>query len=283
MDEAECIARQMALSAACPDVQVIQTRFRLQLVRGWNIPEGSKVLEVGCGQGDMTAVLAHAVGSSGRVTAVDAADPDYGGPVTVGKSAEHLSQTALGPRIEFHFGYDLDDEENDFPLDSFDYVVFAHCSWYFGSLDQFRRSLARVRPWAGRLCYSEWDLEPRSLDQVAHMLAVLIQGQVEAHRTDGDANVRTPFARSRLKDLLRETGWTLDSDESIDTGQLQDARWEIDSCLANSLDEAKGLDLPTKLVDLLGSQVDVLGLLAGRFGYRSLPSCSIVASRSPSL
>jgi SAM-dependent methyltransferase len=277
VDESEEIASQMALYSACPDVQVIQTRFRLQLVRGWNIPEGSRVLEVGCGQGDMTAVLAHAVGSSGHVTAIDAADPDYGGPVTVGKSAEHLSQTPLGTRIKFHYGYDLLDEANDFPPDAFDYVVFAHCSWYFGSLDQFRRSLARVRPWARQLCYSEWDMEPRSIDQVAHMLAVLIQGQVEAHRVDSISNVRTPFSKSRLEGILGETGWTISSDASIDSGCLQDARWEIDGCLATSLEEAKAIGLPPKLVDLIGSQADVLSLLAERHECRSLSSRSIVA------
>ncbi|WZO98433.1 methyltransferase domain-containing protein [Isosphaeraceae bacterium EP7] len=280
MDEAEFIASQMALYAACPDVQVIQTRMRLQLVRGWRIPEGARVLEVGCGQGDMTAVLAHVVGSSGRVTAIDNADPDYGGPVTVGRSAEHLSESALGPRIAFHYGYDLLDEANGFPPDSFDYVVFAHCSWYFGSLDQLRRSLARVRPWASTLCFAEWDLEPRSIDQVAHMLAVLIQGQVEAYQTDSDANVRSPFSGSTLRGLLGETDWSIASDESIDTGPLHDGRWEIDRCLETSTDEAEGLDLPQKLVDLIGSQTEILGLLAEKHGSRSLPSYSIVASKS---
>jgi SAM-dependent methyltransferase len=280
MDEAEFIASQMALYAACPDDQVIQTRMRLQLARGWQIPEGAKVLEVGCGQGDMTAVLAHVVGSSGLVTAVDNADTDYGGPVTVGRSAEHLSQTPLGPRIQFHYSYDLLDESNGFPRDSFDYVVFAHCSWYFGSLDQLRQSLARVRPWAATLCFAEWDPEPRSLDQVAHMLAVMIQGEVEAYQTDSYANVRTPFSRSTLKKLLSETGWTLDSDETIDTGQLQDARWEIERCLETSLDDATELDLPPRLIDLIGSQTDLLGQLAEKHGYRSLATYSIIASKA---
>ena len=280
MDEAEEIAGLMALSAACPDIQVIQTRFRLQLVRGWQIPEGANVLEVGCGQGDMTAVLAHAVGPSGRVTALDAARPDYGGPVTVGRSSEHLSQTRLGPRIDFHYDYDLLDLANDFPPDRFDFVVFAHCSWYFGSVDQFRRTLARVRPWAKRLCYSEWDLEPRSIGQVAHMLAVLIQGQVEAFRAESEANVRSPFSRTRLESLLRETGWTPTSDSTIDTGPLQDGGWEVDRCLHQTLGEAEGLDLPPKFREFLAGQGEVLTRLAGQYPARSLPSCSIVAERS---
>ena len=281
MDDAEAIAGLMALSETCPGVQIDQTRFRLRLVRGWGIPEGARVLEVGCGQGDMTAALAHAVGSSGRVTAIDSADPDYGSPVTVGKSAEHLSETSLGARIEFHYDFDLLDEAVDFPADSFDYVVFAHCSWYFGSLDALRRSLARVQPWARRLCYSEWDLEPRSLDQVPHLLAVLIRGQVEAHRTDSEANVRTPTSKARLLGLLAETGWGATSEESIGSDLMEDGRWEIEGCLASAIEEAANTEMEPRLADLLASQVDLLGLLAEKHGYRSLPSYSILAGRSP--
>ena len=59
-------------------VQYAQTLHRLELLQHWNIPTGSKVLELGCGQGDCTTVLAHAVGDQGRVVAVDPAELDYG-------------------------------------------------------------------------------------------------------------------------------------------------------------------------------------------------------------
>jgi predicted methyltransferase len=55
-----------------------QTLHRLVLLQHWNIPVGSKVLELGCGQGDCTIVLAHAVGEQGSVVAVDPAELDYG-------------------------------------------------------------------------------------------------------------------------------------------------------------------------------------------------------------
>lgn len=61
------------------EVQLHQTEHRLALISKWNIDlQGAKVLELGCGQGDCTAVLAEAVGATGHVTAVDPAALSYG-------------------------------------------------------------------------------------------------------------------------------------------------------------------------------------------------------------
>jgi predicted methyltransferase len=59
-------------------IPMVQTEHRLKLAHGWPIQTGSKVLEIGCGQGDCTAVLASIVGPSGHVTAIDPADLSYG-------------------------------------------------------------------------------------------------------------------------------------------------------------------------------------------------------------
>ena len=59
-------------------IQHSQTLHRLALLQQWSIGNGSKVLEIGCGQGDCTAVLASAVGDQGNVVAVDPADLNYG-------------------------------------------------------------------------------------------------------------------------------------------------------------------------------------------------------------
>lgn len=59
-------------------IQLSQTNHRLQILHCFPISLGSRVLEIGCGQGDTTAVLAELVGESGHVTAVDPADLSYG-------------------------------------------------------------------------------------------------------------------------------------------------------------------------------------------------------------
>ncbi|MFE3936798.1 class I SAM-dependent methyltransferase, partial [Streptomyces goshikiensis] len=258
MAKAPSIAASMAASALSPGVQLPQTRYRAALVSSWDIPAGASVLEVGCGQGDMTAVLAEAVGPQGRVVAVDIADPSYGAPVTLGQSANHLKATPLGSRIDFRFGLDVLDEAVNFPDNGFDYVVLAHCSWYFASLDPLRETLARVRRWARNLCFAEWDLEPRSADQLPHLLAVLIQGQIEVSGSRGEGNVRTPFSRESLLRVLPATGWHPAPGQAVDTTALQDGDWEVDACatLLDSVDRMA--ELPKTVRDLVLSQADVL-------------------------
>lgn len=278
-DRAATIVAAMAASDGHREVQLVQTRFRLGLVGGWGIRPGDSVLEIGCGQGDMTAVLADAVGESGRVVAVDIADPSYGAPVTLGESAAFLAATPLGARIDMRFGVDVLDEATTFPDGGFDHVVLSHCSWYFASLDQLHRTLARARLWARHLCFSEWDLRPTSVEQVPHLLAVLVQGQVEASGARDNGNVRTPFSREALLRTLGSTGWRVASTETVDTAGMQDADWEVSACLHMAGDEARLAVLPMAVRDFVASQVDVLRAVATDRGNVSLPSYSVTAER----
>ncbi|MEU7381055.1 MULTISPECIES: methyltransferase domain-containing protein [unclassified Streptomyces] len=271
------LAAGMAAAEHSPDVQLSQTRHRAALVAGWRIPPGSTVLELGCGQGDMTAVLAEAVGPEGRVVAVDVAEPSYGAPVTLGESAARLTAGPLGPRIEFRFGTDVLDPAVGFPEGAFDHVVLAHCSWYFASLGQLRDTLARVRPWARRLWFTEWDMTPASDGQLAHLLAVLIQGQIEAAGSRGQGNVRTPFSREALLRLLPEAGWTADGGGPVDTGELQDGDWEVAACLELAGSQERLAVLPEPVRQLVLSQADVLRALAEPRGNRALAAYSVTA------
>lgn len=77
-------------------IQHSQTLHRLMLLQHWDIAPDSKVLELGCGQGDCTTVLAYAVGEQGRVVAVDGST---GALYTLGQAQSHISQGPLGARI----------------------------------------------------------------------------------------------------------------------------------------------------------------------------------------
>ena len=73
------------LQATFSKVQNVQTKHRLEILDQWggeSFFKGATVLEVGCGQGDMSTVLAAAVagGDRGSVTAWDPAPGTYGNP-----------------------------------------------------------------------------------------------------------------------------------------------------------------------------------------------------------
>ena len=78
LSDTEFLARISLHDPANFSIQHAQTDHRLELLQHWNIPTGSKILELGCGQGDCTTALAYAVGEAGRVVAVDPAQLDYG-------------------------------------------------------------------------------------------------------------------------------------------------------------------------------------------------------------
>ncbi len=62
-------------------VQNIQTAHRLKLAEFWEINAGARILEIGCGQGDTTAVLAYMVGEEGFVHGVDITRNTFSGKI----------------------------------------------------------------------------------------------------------------------------------------------------------------------------------------------------------
>ena len=275
----ELIAQHMALFQEGSDIQVEQTEFRMRIAKSWDIKKGDRLLEVGCGQGDMTAVLADAVGPEGFIRAVDLAGPEYGFPVRLGDSLEVLKATPLGDRLDYSLNFDILAPENTFPDDSFDAVVFAHCSWYYESLDVLKSHLIRVRPYAKLLYFSEWDLEPINMDQVPHLLAVLIQGQIGVFKPRSGNNARTLFTRTMLEELLSESGWSIVARRTIDTSGLQNGKWEVSNCLTTSEKEAELLDVPVKYRQYIKTQTDLLTQMTGNGACQSLSTYSIVAAR----
>lgn len=227
----------------------------------------------------MTAVLAEIVGPSGRVAAVDIASRDYGAPMSVGEATDLIKASALGQRTDFRFEFDVFSQE--FPPDFFDYTVLAHSAWYFESSDHLLRTFQRLAQWAPKLCFAEWDIEPKGIDQLPHMLAVLTQGQVEAFKGQSQANIRTPLTLATMKGLLSDAGWTVQPETWVDAGGMQDADWEISACLSSSFEEATSLGLPAKYLSLLREQIEMLRSIAKPKGNTSLPCYSIVAERSP--
>lgn len=258
-DAIEYIVGCMATSDGANAIQRIQTEHRLKLIEFWNIRKGSRVLEIGCGQGDTTAALAYVVGEDGFVHGIDIAPADYGGPITLGEARDYILNSAMGSRMKIDFEVDVLSEETDFPPMSFDYIVFSHCAFYLKSAEELTAILHKARKWGKQLCFAEWDTRIHKIEQHPHLLAVLIQSHYECFKESSVANVRTLFTPTDTLRIAKEAGWTIAREQIIQSRNLQDGQWEVDMTLNEYEGEINRLGgVPDKLKSLLHSEVELL-------------------------
>ncbi|KAK7961194.1 hypothetical protein PG988_012408, partial [Apiospora saccharicola] len=188
---------------------IAQAEHRIELVRRWGdavIAPGSRVLEIGCGQGNATAVLAEAVGEGGSVDAVDPAPPDYGSPYTLAQAQSHLSANpVVGGRITWHRATPesfLQQTLADGQI--WDVAVLAHCIWYFASPAVLAAILSALHGRARRLCIAEYALQATEPAAVPH-----VDGDVGGSKPEGqsEGNIRSPMGPAAIVGVAREAGW----------------------------------------------------------------------------
>ncbi|GAA3406805.1 class I SAM-dependent methyltransferase [Paenibacillus hodogayensis] len=254
-------------------IQRIQTAHRLKLAEFWGVGKGQRILEIGCGQGDTTAVLAYLTGETGLVHGIDIASPDYGSPSTLGEAAERLKQSPLGERIRIDFETDPSSPDVRFSDHSFDCVVLSHCSWYFQSAEQLADVFKRAREWGNKLLFAEWDARIAHPEQYPHLLAVLIQAQYEAWKKESISNVRTLFTPNQLRALAEAAGWTVVAEDSVYSPQLQDGEWEVAYTLQQHRAELTAIErLPSRLTTLMEAEIELLDAAQRQHGIKPLSS-----------
>lgn len=251
------------------EVQAIQTAYRRRLADFWKIAPGLDLLEVGCGQGDMTAVLAETARS---VVALDRAGRDYGAPLTLGQATDLIGRD----NVEFWFDFDIIHPPANFGDRHFDVAVMAHSAWYFDSLPSLCDTFRALRSRAKTLCFAEWDMNPAQSDQMAHWLAVNIQEQIENYKDVSEANIRLPMPRTALKGVLAEARWNVEREAVIDTTGMQDADWEIQHCLRVNLAEIETLSMPDRVRETLRQEIGWLETVAKPRANATLPAFALV-------
>ncbi|KAI4723558.1 S-adenosyl-L-methionine-dependent methyltransferase [Aureobasidium sp. EXF-10727] len=181
------------------DIQHSQTLHRIVLLQHWNIRAGSTVLELGCGQGDCTTVLASAVGEQGKVVAVDPADLDYGSPYTLGQAQSHISQGPLGSRITWvqqlplNYLSSLPAPASVSDGKNFDATVLAHCLWYFPSPSLILDAFRALKQHSKRLLLAEWSLVATHPSAQPHVLAALAQAALECRKPQSESNSKAAY------------------------------------------------------------------------------------------
>lgn len=248
-------------------VQQSQLMHRFALVEAFELKEGMRVLEVGCGQGDTTVALAHAVGPSGKVVAIDIAPSDYGAPFTLGQAHDRLRQSKIGHVIDFHVETDFLNFTVEQPFDA---IVFSHCSWYFADEQLLGKYFKRAKAVAQRICFAEWDLTVQELDQHAHFLAVSIQA-LFTQFVETDGNIQHVYDQTQITSMLENANLHVQKQLQVDASYLQDGEWEIAS--ANEL-VPQFANAPAKLRSLVSSYAAAMN--ASR-NVKSLNSFVIIA------
>ncbi|CAN8102442.1 unnamed protein product [Discula destructiva] len=228
------VAARIALYQLLPPngqaVEEAQATHRIDLVNSWSaIHPGSTVLEIGCGQGNCTAVLAEAVGPTGHIDAIDPASPDYGAPFTLAQAQSHISQSQVGERITWHRA-----TPEEFLAGqggkTWDVAVLTHCIWYFKSPDVLESVLRTLKGRVGKVCIAEYALKATEKDAMPHVLAALTRGVLEAHSSSSSQNIQTPLAPDGIVQVARWVGWRPDVVTFIVPGEgLRDGSWEVGS------------------------------------------------------
>lgn len=204
-------------------IQQTQLRHRFALVEAFGLEQGMRVLEIGCGQGDTTVVLADIVGETGHVIALDVAHGDYGAPFTLSQAHDRIAASPLGPRISFHLQTDF----LTFPVEDVDVIVLSHSSWYFKSEEQLRQYFEKAKTLGVKLCVADWDMAYTSLAQRCHFCAASILALYSTF-IENDGNIQNVWSKKHIENIAQAAHFQLVRRETVDASYLQDGRWERD-------------------------------------------------------
>lgn len=250
------ITKLMALGPTADSyaVQRRQTAHRIAIADTWQVQAGENILEIGCGQGDLSAVLADSVGPSGHVTGIDIASRDYGAPLTLGQAWDHLLNGPLASRLTVHFNTDLTNSLGTLADQHFDRIVMAHSLWYFESANALALLLNNLRAIGDFVDVAEWSLQPTALNQIGHLQAAMVQGLLYAIAPSDVANIRTLITPDTLIQIAHDHTWTYTAGRLLEDPDLDDARWEI--ATTNAL--LTELKLSTNLRDRVKPQLEAM-------------------------
>ncbi|KAK3935491.1 hypothetical protein QBC46DRAFT_397392 [Diplogelasinospora grovesii] len=167
-------------------VYIPRYRHRLTIANAWSLKPGSRVLDIGCGQGESCLTLAMELGPEAHITGVDTADLEYGTPFNMRMSHEHVLASPLGKQITFH-NVDaatlLQSLEARTDKPPFDAAVLCHSLWYFAdqeSVIELFKTLSRAG--IPRVYVAEYAFSASLPSQEPHVLAARAAALLHAYQ-----------------------------------------------------------------------------------------------------
>jgi SAM-dependent methyltransferase len=256
-----------ALQGSNPAIELAQVNHRLRLLEVWDIQSGARVLEIGCGQGNTTTVLAEALGVTGHVDAVDPAPADYGAPFTLAQAQAHISASEVGSRITWHQADPLEFLKST--DQRWDVAIFSHCLWYFKDEQTLQSLLEALSSRVEAVAIAEYALIASEKSSIPHLLAAIARATLEAHKIDSHENIQSPFSPAEIKKVFGQSGWKVKSEKNvIPAADLSDGAWEAESVTnAHFLEEVKKIQ-NTRIEFVLKSSRDAVIAAVNSIGGR---------------
>ncbi|KAI7217130.1 hypothetical protein KC333_g4407 [Hortaea werneckii] len=245
------------------DIILPQFTHRLALARAWQILPDSLVLDIGCGQGESSLVLAEVLGSDGHVTGIDNAPHDYGSPFSIGEAQSYIKKSIYGRRIDFLqtdaarlLSSSGQGAGQATPGPTFDRAVLSHSLWYFEDFESIS-SLFHVLSNAGirHVHVADYSYEAPLPEQVPHVLASRAQALVHASRPphpmgEDEPNIRAAPHPTKVIEIALAEGYTLLREDRITPGPgLRDGHWESEYVQTAGFRDSvarKGLDAESR-------------------------------------
>ncbi len=142
---------------------------RRQMVDDLNLKPGDTVLDLGCGPGLWTRLLAEKVKPNGRVVGIDFSSD------LINYAAENLKKDPLNNIIEFRKEnfYDVSFKEN-----TFDFVFFGNCFAYVTDYFKILEEMKRVTKKGGRIAAKDFDGALFTVNPIEPLLSLKILAAV---------------------------------------------------------------------------------------------------------
>ncbi|OIW29108.1 S-adenosyl-L-methionine-dependent methyltransferase [Coniochaeta ligniaria NRRL 30616] len=210
-----------------PDHTLAAIKHRQRLVRFWGVTRGASVLEIGCGQGDCTVVLADAVGSEGTVVGIDPGADDYGTP-SLRAAHKHVKASVVGKQIEFVRSDAAGYLTSPTVLDRYDFIVLSHCVWYLaepGLLTEIFELAYRYGR-APTVLLAEYGSVTSVPAAIPHVLAAVAVNALESLlRAPSFRNIKCTATPRQMRDAAAKGGWVMSTSEFLEPEEAQRDGW----------------------------------------------------------
>jgi ubiquinone/menaquinone biosynthesis C-methylase UbiE len=171
---------------------------RRRMVDDLNLKPGDIVLDLGCGPGLWTSLLAEKVNPNGRIVGLDN-DADF-----INYASENLSKEQFEEIIEFHEG---DFYAVPFEDESFDLVFFGNCFAYVTDHQKVLKEQKRVTKKGGRIAVKDFEGSVLVVHPIEPQLTLnVVAAAAQALKENPPSPPFDNFSGQKLRGLLLKAG-----------------------------------------------------------------------------